>query len=309
MNVMDCFSGIGGGILGSILLGHRIVCAIEKDAYCRSILVHHQNAGHLVPFPIWDDICTFDGREWTGLVDMVQGGFPCQDISCSGRGAGITGSRSGLWKEMFRVVWEVKPEWVFIENVQALVKRGLDTVLSDLSDGGYKSEWIILGADDCGAPHQRKRCWVLAHSESNGRKTFGLSIGTAAEHTMFGGGGKVSDPDCQRQQQPQGLVKDKRRRAGNVCKKISDSENERIIRRNRKQEYYYESDGAEADNKGGSEGNDCQWWAVEPSMGRLAYGLPNRVDALRGLGNAQVPACAAAAFLVLYNRLKRREQK
>src|SRR3989442_1487428 len=101
------FAGAGGGILGSLLLGWRTVCAVELNAFCARRLMQRQNENHLSPFPIWDDVCTFRGRAWRGVVDVVSGGFPCQDISAAGRGAGISGSRSGLWKHFARIIGEV----------------------------------------------------------------------------------------------------------------------------------------------------------------------------------------------------------
>ena len=165
MNELALFAGAGGGILGGLLLGWKTVCAVELDPYAASVLVARQNDGILPPFPIWDDVCTFDGRPWHGLVDVVSGGFPCQDISTAGRGAGITGERSGLWKEFARIVGEVRPRFAFVENSPALTIRGLDVVLGDLAEIGYDAEWCVLGADDCGAPHHRKRIWILAYAK------------------------------------------------------------------------------------------------------------------------------------------------
>lgn len=163
MNELHLFSGAGGGILGSELLGIRTICAVELEPYPASVLLARQNDGLLQPFPIWDDVCTFDGRPWRGLVDVVSGGFPCQDISAAGKGAGIDGARSGLWREMHRIINEVRPEFAFLENSPLLVGRGLARVLGDLAEIGYDAEWLVLGADDVGAPHVRKRIWILAH--------------------------------------------------------------------------------------------------------------------------------------------------
>ena len=161
MNELALFAGAGGGVLGGKLLGWRTVCAVECDAYAASVLVARQNDGCLPPFPVWDDVCTFDGRAWRGIVDVVSGGFPCQDISVAGKGEGITGARSGLWGEMRRIVGEVRPRYVFVENSPALTSRGLGTVLGDLAALGYDAEWGVLGADDAGAPHRRKRIWGM----------------------------------------------------------------------------------------------------------------------------------------------------
>ncbi|OOE15136.1 DNA cytosine methyltransferase [Stutzerimonas degradans] len=164
MNELALFAGAGGGILGGHLLGWRTVCAVERDAYAAQVLAQRQNDGCLPAFPIWSDVCSFDGRPWRGLVDVVSGGFPCQDISAAGNGAGIDGDRSGLWREMARIVGEVRPRFVFVENSPLLVGRGLAVVLGDLAELGYDAQWLRLSASDCGAPHQRDRLWLVANA-------------------------------------------------------------------------------------------------------------------------------------------------
>lgn len=158
---LHIFAGAGGGIIGSILCGHTPVCAVEIEPYCRQVLLQRQREGILPVFPIWDDVTTFDGKPWRGRVDLVAGGFPCQDISAAGKGAGIDGERSGLWGEMARIISEVEPRYVWVENSPMLVHRGLARVLSDLARLGFDARWGILGADDAGAPHRRKRIWIL----------------------------------------------------------------------------------------------------------------------------------------------------
>lgn len=163
MNELALFAGAGGGILGSHLLGWRTVCAVEYNAYARSVLLARQNDGTLPPFPIWDDIRTFDGKPWRGHVDVVSGGFPCQDISAAGGGDGIDGERSGLWSEMSRIIREVRPRYVFVENSPMLTSRGLGRVLGDLARLGYDADWGVLGAHHIGANHLRDRIWILAY--------------------------------------------------------------------------------------------------------------------------------------------------
>ena len=165
MNELDLFAGAGGGILGGHLLGWRTVCAVEWEPYPASVLAARQNDGLLPAFPIWDDVRTFDGRPWRGIVDVVSGGFPCQDISAAGKGAGIDGERSGLWGEMARIIGEVRPRYVFVENSPLLVGRGLVRVLADLAEMGFDARWGVVGASDVGAPHRRERCWIVAHAE------------------------------------------------------------------------------------------------------------------------------------------------
>ena len=164
MNELALFAGAGGGILGGKLLGWRTVCAVEIDPYARRVLLARQADGCLEPFPIWDDVTTFDGRQWAGFVDVVSGGFPCQDISSAGKGAGLDGERSGLWAEMARIVSEVQPAFVWVENSPMLLVRGIDRVLWDLAALGYDARWGVFSAGDVGARHERERCWVVAHA-------------------------------------------------------------------------------------------------------------------------------------------------
>lgn len=156
------FAGAGGGILGGKLLGWRTVCAVERDAYAAQVLAQRQNDGILEAFPIWSDVQTFDGRPWKGIVDVISGGFPCQDISSAGKGAGIYGERSGLWEEMARIICEVEPGFVELENSPMLTSRGLCRVLGDLAEMGFDARWGVLGAARFGANHERDRIWIVA---------------------------------------------------------------------------------------------------------------------------------------------------
>lgn len=157
------FAGAGGGILGGKLLEWKTVCAVERNAYAASVLCARQNDGVLAPFPIWSDVCTFDGRPWRGTVDVVSGGFPCQDISAAGNGAGIDGERSGLWREMARIISEVRPRFAFVENSPLLISRGLAVVIGDFAEMGYECQWLRLSASEVGAPHNRDRVWIVAN--------------------------------------------------------------------------------------------------------------------------------------------------
>ena len=164
INELALFAGAGGGILGGKLLGWRTVCAVEIDEYARKVLMSRQDDGCLEPFPIWDDITTFDGKPWCGLVDVISGGFPCQDISAAGKGAGIGGSRSGLWKHMARVVDEIRPSGVLVENSPLLVERGLAVVLGDLAAMGYDARWGVLGTKHAAGHCNGERIWLAATS-------------------------------------------------------------------------------------------------------------------------------------------------
>ena len=174
MNELALFAGAGGGILGGLLCGWKTVCAVEKDEYAASILCARQNDSILAPFPIWDDVCTFDGKPWCGIVDVVSGGFPCQDISLAGKRKGITGAKSGLWKSMARIINEVRPKFAFVENSALLISNGLATVVSDLTEMGYDIRWGCFTGYMVSAVHKRERIFILA---------------------------KMADADCRRQHQ------------------------------------------------------------------------------------------------------------
>ena len=177
LNTFHLFAGAGGGILADLLLGHNPVGACEIEPYPRNVLLARQRDGILPSFPIWDDICTLDGKPWRGLVDVVCGGFPCQDISAAGKGAGIAGERSGLWGEMARVICEIRPRFAFVENSPMLTSRGLHRVLGDLAEMGYDARWCVLGACDAGAPHKRDRIWILGElANTEGERREGATV-------------------------------------------------------------------------------------------------------------------------------------
>lgn len=165
MNELHLFAGGGGGILGGMLLGHTTVCAVEIEPYCREVLHQRQRDGILPCFPIWDDVRTFDGTPWRGNVDAICGGFPCQDISAQGTGTGLDGERSGLWSEFKRIICEIRPIKVLVENSPMLTSRGMGRVLGDLAEMGYNAEWGVLGAHHASGPHKRDRMWIAADSD------------------------------------------------------------------------------------------------------------------------------------------------
>lgn len=178
MNELALFAGAGGGLLASHLLRHNIVCAVERDEYCIEVLIQRQNERTLPPFPIWDDICTFDGRPWRGTVDLVSGGFPCQAFSSAARGRNI--AEKDLWGEMCRVIREVEPRVVFAENVS---ERAILQAQGDLLELGYDCEYIKLSAKDVGADHERDRFWLLAHTYNYGElcRTFNAETSIVQE--------------------------------------------------------------------------------------------------------------------------------
>ena len=266
MNELHLFAGAGGGILAGQLLGHRTVCAVEFEPYAQAVLVARQNDGSLPPFPIWDDVRTFDGKPWRGIVDLVAGGFPCQDISAAGKGAGISGERSGLWSEMARIIGEVRPRYAFIENSPMLVSRGLDRVLSDLAKMGFDAEWCCLSAADCGAWHERDRIWILA---------------TNREYDGFGRGERFTQSN-------------KKKDVANHCETRFTS--------CCKQAHKPQKQPLGIKSWGGFSGTDGIEKVVEEFC-RVDDGMAYRSHSIAAIGNGQVPIVAATAWQILSERL------
>jgi len=288
MNELALFAGAGGGILGGHLLGWRTVCAVEWEQYPASVLCARQNDGLLPPFPIWDDVQTFDGTAWQGIVDVVSGGFPCQDISTAGKGGGITGSRSSMWKHMARIIGEVRPQYAFVENSPMLTNRGLGTVLGDLASLGFDAEWGVLSAADVGANHKRDRIWIvgknMADSSMQPICNKSNSRGNLEFDEQQGQGTRNIDGGCSKKHvsNPSGVRQQKQR------------EHEQPI--NSAKNIYGQTNYAESIGR-------PKFWSVEPSLGRVADGVAYRLDRLKAIGNGQVPLCAATAWNILKGRL------
>ena len=278
LNTFHLFAGAGGGILGDLLLGHNPIGACEIEPYPRDVLLARQRDGILPSFPIWDDVATLDGNPWRGTVDVLCGGFPCQDISAAGKGAGITGERSGLWKEYARLIGEMRPRFVFAENSPLLRTRGLGVVLEDLAALGYNARWGIIGAGAVGAPHKRDRMWVLAYANV---PRDGASKGNA-------------DKDW--------------------SEIIKERQDESQLESSGFSEDVAYSDLSQREGAGQSSGSyqehadslpSSAWWGQDPAeipelkLGRVAHGVANRVHRLKAIGNGQVPQCAAVAFSIL----------
>ena len=167
-NVLSLFSGIAGldKSVGLVFPESRTVCYVEREAYAASVLVARMEDKTLDEAPIWSDITTFNGKPWAGVVDTIIGGFPCQDLSVAGKKEGIKqGNRSGLFYEYCRIIREIRPRYVFIENVSGLLaNRAMSTVLKELAQMGFDAEWGVFSAKDVGATHLRKRVFILAYA-------------------------------------------------------------------------------------------------------------------------------------------------
>ena len=305
MNELALFAGAGGGVLAGKLLGWRTVCAVEWEPYPASILVARQNDGLLTPFPIWDDVQTFDGKPWRGCVDVVSGGFPCQDISGAGKGAGIDGERSGMWREMARIIHEVRPKYAFVENSPMLTSRGLGTVLGDLATMGFDARWGVLGAADVGANHQRDRIWIVAkwigqlpHAQHERIGRWEQQQAGAQKEDA-----KLADAMCDRLQ---GIGADGSTTGSTGLRcgegrdqeqdlQLADTENQGYVWR----DWFMGATEEEHQHRGSQKDGGRQWWSTEPDVGRVANGVAARVDRLKAIGNGQVPLCAARAWEAL----------
>jgi DNA (cytosine-5)-methyltransferase 1 len=217
----------------------------------------------LPKFPIWDDIRTFDGRPWRGLVDIVAGGFPCQDISCAGKGAGITGSRSGLWGEMARVIGEIRPRFAFVENSPMLVSRGLGVVLADLAEMGYDAWWGIVGAHHVGAPHKRDRIWIMAESMRDGRGSWGRELtGQQRESSLEQSSGKLAESRrelCETRDTTRMDDETQKRTSCSILNKSGCDGSELADAARR------ENDGRGRVNMAEAQECRCTWWKVDPA--------------------------------------------
>ena len=309
MNELALFAGAGGGILGGKLLGWRTVCAVEWEAYPASVLCARQNDGFLPPFPIWDDVCSFDGKPWRGIVDVVSGGFPCTDISAAGKGAGIDGEASGMWREMARIIHEVQPRFVFVENSPMLTSRGLGRVLGDLASMGFDARWGVLGAADVGANHQRDRIWIkskrnkspppppphlyLDYTDSTYEQRNKRTKRTSKKYAYIdcSSQSEMAYTNSLRELQPQGSERNQRRWAGDCGTELAHTRCERTqVPLKWEQPTKQFADGP-------------SWWQTEPRLDRVAHGVAARMDRLKAIGNGQVPLCAATAWKILSERI------
>lgn len=263
LRVLDLFSGIGGFSLGlerakhdGEINGFETVAFCEIEKFPRQIL-----AKHWPDIPCYDDVRTLTAERLTAdgiAVDAICGGFPCQDISAAGKGAGLAGERSGLFYEVARLIGELRPRYVILENVGALLYRGLDAVLGTLASLGYDAEWHCIPASSIGAPHRRDRIWIIAYPGGEQHQ----SKGDAEWWTASEGLPQTTLADA---------LRGGRSRPGQPLKPSNSAQ---IIQRQAIDAFH-----------GGVPGV----WATEPDVGRVANGVPDRAHRLKALGNAVVP--------------------
>ena len=348
MRFGSLFCGIGGFDLGLERAGMECAWQVEIDPYAQQVL-----AKHWPDVRRHADVCTFPPQEGDWQVDVICGGFPCQDISYAGKGAGLAGERSGLWHQFARIIGELRPRYVIVENVAALLTRGMGEVLGTLASLGYDAEWHVIPASAVGAPHRRDRVWIVAfHANSlhdraerevqeKDSDSAGVRKAVAdSDSSIRVGAGEQADaqrPDANRSGSHRTEVNlvggvelrhKQERFAGSVGDNVPDANRRQVrgvnadtgdggsLSQEESQRIVCGSDGgndvADADNIrsehlvcdigeqewkeqeadlscGRSEGFNRDWWATEPNVGRVAHGVPSRVDRLRCLGNAVVP--------------------
>lgn len=338
---LSLFSGGGGGLLGTKLLGFRVVCYVEKDRYCQKVLQARIKDGFLDDAPIWDDARAFNGHPWAGLVDVITAGFPCQPFSGAGKKLGEHDERN-LWPDTIRIIREVGPEWLLLENVPRLLCFDyFGRILADLAESGFDARWDCIPASAVGAPHQRDRLWIVAHAnrceQGRRKQPKRKSHRRDSDIAGYGTAGKMADANQDEQQlhhpgkQSEISVRADSGRSG---QNVADSDGRGFEERTQF-DGEEKDDSADRRTSGGhvggcsdqvvnalceglaewkSEREDTQqkhptafgagwkngeWWSVEPEVGRVANGVPDRVAQLRAAGNGQVPAVVRAAWALL----------
>jgi len=273
MNVGSLFSGIGGIEKGMETVGFNTVWFIEREPYCQAILRKQYPSA-----TIYDDVTKIDFRT-IPKVDILTGGFPCQDISNAGKRVGIQGSRSSLWKYYCKAISEIRPKYAIIENVAALIRRGLNVVLSNLAEIGYDAEWYCISASSVGALHRRERVFIIAYPNSS-RHIYGQIEEQPTEGREYA------------LSQSKSICADVSNTQSNGCNRGRSEEN--ISVGDREFLHCEEEVGSQVRSK--TEGclcnNEQGYWSSEPELGRVANGISNRLDRIKCLGNAVVPQCA-----------------
>jgi len=305
---LSLFSGAGGLDLGAKFVGgFRTIGYVEFDRYAQAVLMSRIRDRRLDDAPIWNDITTFDAKPWRGLVDVISGGFPCQDVSVAGKQLGLFGSRSGLWFEFARVIREVGPRFVLVENVPGLLARGMGDVLGELSEAGFDAEWWTLCAADVGAPHLRERVWIVAYSKELAERTRFCARQSTYEWRRRSCDSRSANHNPNTDSRRREVERkpehgDEQRTLGplfdGLCEEGRGQGEDSNAIGERPQGIIEAGPTTKATHGPGDE-RDPRWWATEPNVGRVAHGVAFRVDRLRLCGNGVVPLQSAPAWRLI----------
>ena len=290
MKELSLFSGAGGGVLGTKLLGWEAIGYVEYNEYCQQVIAQRIEDGCLDNAPIFSDVNAFISEGYAdaykGMVGVISAGFPCQPFSVAGK-RGAEDDPRNCWPQTLDIIRRVRPRYCLLENVGGLLSRKhryFETILKDLAESGYDAWWKVISAAEVGAPHKRDRLWIVAY------------------------------PDSTWELQSEGREQDKWRRASNSSQEMEDTTVIGLEEHGYSQPGHAVQSGEDATNTDATRlegweppigestthtitGSTC-WWDTEPRVGRVAHGMAHRVDRLKALGNGQVPAVAAAAFKV-----------
>jgi DNA (cytosine-5)-methyltransferase 1 len=295
MNYIDLFHGIGGFALGAYWAGMKF-----DNHFCSDIEPYAQEL-YKLRFPEsiqLGDITKIDtdelkkyGNDW-----ILSGGFPCQDISIAGKGMGIHGERSGLWFEYWRLINDLRPRFAIMENVGMLIHRGLREVLGSLAEIGYDAEWQDIRAEDVGAPHKRERIWIVAYAESRRiDRIMGDNTEKKIRNDEFNCCCENEIPDTESSKCKQPCNSRSRGNGFTDSHTEVPDTNEQGLQ-GRDSGELQECPAERVAREGNSQNGCSPGWSTEPAVGRLAHGVPRRVDRLKGLGNAIVPQIAEILF-------------
>ena len=281
LNVISFCSGYGGIERGLDLTGtnHRVLAYVEIEAFAIANLANKMESGELDAAPIYTDLKTFPAHLFRGCVDLITGGYPCQPFSAAGRRKGKEDPRH-LWPYIREHINAIEPVQCFFENVEGHISLGLSSVLSDLEEDGYDSTWGIFSASEVGAPHQRKRVYILANTDSSR-----LEQGNEEVERQ-----PSEQPDSDSLQRTtthpdiEGLQ-------GRLRREVTDSQGwqEQEVRRTTQCSHRWSRDRHSG-------------WTSEPKLDRVVDGCADRVDRIRMLGNGVVPQTAAKAWRTLNER-------
>lgn len=288
MKSLELFAGIGGIALAAEWAGIETVAFCEKDEFCQKIL-----RKHWPDVPIFDDITTLNKESLEergvdiGAIELISGGFPCQPYSIAGKRKGKEDDRD-LWPEMFRVIQEIKPTWVVGENVANFVNMELERTLSDLEGEGYETQTFVIPALAVGARHRRDRVFIVAYSQGERSREKRGNQSVQSQERITRSGKDLANTYSARLERKNESELESSNITG--CSVISNTKNQGDVWGNRELRDYEKIRRTRRDYRKRKKTNDSrEWWSTEPNVGRVAHGVPDRVDRLKGLGNAVVP--------------------